>query len=335
MGNFRNSEHFEMEIKIPTDEEGYLGRRCPNPDCGGYFKITLGTGLEGDNLPCLCPYCGHSDDPSEFTTPEQLDYVKSVAGRTIMKAFYRDLKKLEFDIKPKGAFGIGFSMKLEPLRLQPLRTYGEKALETHIECAECGLRYAVYGVFAFCPNCGQHNSLQILEGSFGTVTKLLDLASTAPEELGQQLIQNALEDCVSAFDGFGRETCRVHDTRLTDKGKSVSFQNVEQAEKFLKSSFGFDLSSSLDSSEWGKVIQGFQKRHVLAHKMGVVDEDYMRKSRDAEAVVGRKVKVSSEEVRELTVILSKLAHHMTEMFRKRQEGLPPKHGGLETTMCDP
>ena len=63
----------------------------------------------------------------------------------------------------------------------------------------------MYGVFAFCPDCGQHNSLQILEGSFGTVTKLLDLASTAPEELGRKLVQNALEDCVSAFDGFGRE----------------------------------------------------------------------------------------------------------------------------------
>ena len=44
-----------VQVTIPKDEEGYLGRECPQSDCEGYFKIKPGTGLSGENLPCHCP----------------------------------------------------------------------------------------------------------------------------------------------------------------------------------------------------------------------------------------------------------------------------------------
>ena len=40
----------------------------------------------------------------------------------------------------------------------------------------------------------------------------------------------------------------------------------------------------------------FLKRHLLAHKMGVIDADYVQKANDSEAVAGRKIRVSYEEV---------------------------------------
>ena len=103
-----------ISIPIQADENAFTGRECPQPDCEGYFKIEFGTGLKGEGLPCHCPYCGHIADHNQFWTKEQIEYATSVAMRQITDAFHKDLKKLEFDHKPKGAFGIGLSMKVKP-----------------------------------------------------------------------------------------------------------------------------------------------------------------------------------------------------------------------------
>lgn len=134
-----------ISIPIPADENAYTGRECPQPDCEGYFKIELGTGLKGEGLPCHCPYCGHTAVHDHFWTKEQIEYAKSVAMRKITDALHKDLKKLEFDHKPKGAFGIGISMKVKPGPATPIHYYREKQLETEVVCVNCTLRYSVYG----------------------------------------------------------------------------------------------------------------------------------------------------------------------------------------------
>lgn len=298
----------QIKVSLPTDEHGYIGRECPNDACKGYFKIVNGTGLKGITA-CNCPYCGCLAEQKKFATSEQIEYAKSVAFRQITDAVTKDLKSMEFDVKPKGGFGIGLSVKVKPGRQCPIRWYREKTLETHIECSNCTLKYAVYGIFAFCPDCRQHNSLQILNKNLELAAKMLDMAATSDADIAERLIENALEDCVSAFDGFGREICRVYANKASEpaKAEKISFQNLEGAKQSLIGIFGLDLAAGLSIEEWKVAIRGFQKRHLLSHKMGVVDEEYMRKSGDAQAVVGRKIIVSADEVIELIGVISKLA----------------------------
>lgn len=305
-----------ISIPINPDKEGFLGRECPNPDCEGYFKIVPGTGLKGKNLPCRCPYCGHTASHDHFWTKEQIEYAESVAWRKISHALNKDLKKLEFERKPKGPFGIGVTMKFKPGRPTPIHCYREKQLETEVVCSNCGLRYSVYGVFAFCPDCGQHNSLQILTKNLDVVEKMLDLTIASEKSLAEKLIENALEDCISAFDGFGRELCRVHASRATDpvKAMKLSFQNLLKARETIQKLFGFDLTSVLEQPEWDTALRGLQKRHLLAHRMGVVDEDYVRKTGDINATVGRKLIISIDEVRKMVGILAKLARNLSDAF---------------------
>ena len=162
-----NLERLGNRISVPIqrDEEGYIGRECPVKTCLGYFKITPGTGLKGP-APCHCPYCGHSGEQNTFFTPEQIEYAKSIAIRKITDGIHQDLKSLEFDHKPRGAFGIGISMKVTSSGQHPIRYYREKNLETEVVCDKCTLRFAIYGVFGWCPDCGSHNSLQILSKKF-------------------------------------------------------------------------------------------------------------------------------------------------------------------------
>jgi hypothetical protein len=151
-------DHFA--IKLIPDADGFIGRECPVAECSGYFKIQLGTGLTDKNLPCHCPYCGHAANHSQFVTREQVEYAKSVVANKVTNAAITDLKAMEFDHQPKSGFGIGISLKVEG-RPMPVRYYREKRLETEVVCDLCTLRYAIYGVFGYCPDCGAHNSLQV------------------------------------------------------------------------------------------------------------------------------------------------------------------------------
>ena len=221
----------QLMVTIPQDEDGYLGRECPIPECEGYFKITPGTGIKGP-APCYCPYCGHAGDPKTFCTKEQIEYAKSVVKRKVVEAVRSDLKALEFDHKPKGPFGIGISMKLKPGAPVPIRWYQEKNLETEIACDECTLRYAIYGVFGWCPDCGVHNSLQILNKNLELAKKKLALMATVDSELSETLIADALAGIVSAFDGFGREAARTYRRSLRSRILMVE-ENVSSRSSIL------------------------------------------------------------------------------------------------------
>ena len=300
-----------IRISVPRDEEGFTGRECPA--CEKLFKIEFGTGLKGVEVPCHCPYCGHAAGQDQFWTKDQVEYAKSIAARKITDAIRKDLRGLEFDHKPRGPLGIGISLKFKPGRRLPIRHYVEPRLETEMVCDKCTLRYAVYGVFAFCPDCGQHNSLQILDRNLEIVGKMLEMAADQEDSLvAERFCENALEDCVSAFDGFGRELCRVNASKARSpaQAKKLSFQSLESANRVLRDLFGVGLSAVVEPEEWRATVTSFQKRHLVAHRLGVVDQDYIRKTGDTRAAEGRKIVIDAGEVERLAGVVGKLAERM-------------------------
>ncbi|MDD9852199.1 MAG: hypothetical protein OXU94_10685 [Gammaproteobacteria bacterium] len=298
----------QSSVEIKPDEFGFTGRECP--ECKGYFKIQFGTGLTGEGLKCHCPYCGHVGEPDDFFTEAQIEYANSVAVRKFSGALHKELKKSEFNYKPKGEFDLGISMKVGRGRLPPIRHYKERTLETEVVCDNCTLRYAVYGVFAFCPDCGQHNSLQTLDKNLEVVEKMLDLANKVEADIANKLVEDGLENCVSILDGFGRELCRIHANKATNPGKvgRVSFQRLEDAKTKILHIFEHDLSTHTTADEWHVANLNFHKRHVIAHKMGVADREYISKTKDPKAILDRKVAITAEDVRFTVAVVRKIAH---------------------------
>lgn len=277
---------------MPSDEKGYIGRECPNSECEGYFKVLPGTGIQGANE-CYCPYCGYKGQQNEFFTKDQIEYIRSYGKRFVADA-------------------------LTPGRAIPIHNYREKDLETYIECSNCTLKYAVYGVFGFCPDCGQHNSMQILQKNLKVVQKMLDVAKLIEHDTAERIIQNALESCISSFDGFGRELVKIHRTKskFPDKINKISFQSLDGAKESIRIHYEFNLDQGISGEEWKIAKISFQKRHLLAHKMGIIDEEYLRRSDDNKAIIGRKVVIISDEVLNLIPILEKLAGFMIDSMNK-------------------
>ena len=303
----------QISIPMPRDSDGLLGRECPAPKCESYFKVQPGTGLPGKNLPCHCPYCGHTAAANQFFTKAQIEYAKSVALNQLTGALLKDMKSLEFNHQPRGGFGIGISMKVTG-QPTPIRHYRERKLETEVVCDQCTLRYMIYGVFGFCPDCRVHNSRQILAKNLELVEKILVVAETQESALATALVENALEDCVSAFDGFGRETCRVFASKASNPegATEIRFQNIVAARDRVRAQFSADFSATIEPADWAQVQRAFQKRHLLAHKMGVVDEDYLSATGDTSTLLGRKITVSAPEVSKLVDRLKSLG---VELFR--------------------
>jgi len=313
-----------VPVTIPRDEDGFTGRECPQPECVGYFKITIGTALKGEGLPCHCPYCGHIGNHNTFWTKEQLEYARSVALREFGDVVRRELKKMEFKQRIGGPLGIGISLEVKNGPRLPIRNYREKQLETEVVCDQCALRYAIYGVFAWCPDCGAHNSLQILGKNFDLAVKQLELAKqTDDRDWSEHLIADALENVVSAFDGFGREICRIHADKSAnpDQAGRLSFQNLGGARDNVQRLFALDLQSGLNAAEWEN--RGFQKRHLLAHKMGVIDQKYIDATNDPTAVVGRRIAIDAGEVRNLVALTRQMGSALSNGLSSLKKSSPP------------
>lgn len=297
------------KVTLPTDEQGLTGRECPVSSCAGYFKVKFGTGLKGEN-PCVCAYCGHTAAHHDFTTADQHEYVRSIALNLVTGALLKDMRDA-FGGRSSGGglVRITTSVKGKP---HPIRHYRERDLETNVTCSACTLEYAVFGAFAFCPDCGVHNSVDIIEKNFTLIGKTLALIAKLEPELTEHFLGNALEDAVSSFDGFGRELARANCAKaaVPAQAQKLSFQNLVGADERMGKLFGLSLKGALSTVAWEEAVRAFQKRHLLAHSMGVVDDAYLAATSDPKAVKGRKIAIDADEIARLIGSLRILAAFM-------------------------
>ena len=92
--------------------------------------------------------------------------------------------------------------------------------------------------------------------------------------------------------------------------RAINFQLEFFASAEERDAFGFDFADTLRPDEWDTACRAFQKRHLLAHKMGVIDEDYLQKANDAGAVLGRRISLSSMEVETAIVIVESMGRRL-------------------------
>lgn len=302
----------ELVVTFPKDADGFVGRCCPNGNCKKYFKIDPTTGLSGSDAEIHCPYCGHGERTSAFATQEQIDYGNSLLHRQVLEESVKRLQAMSARAFKSAPFPMWTEIQCDEV---PVQHYKEQILETHVNCNKCALRFAIYGVFGLCPSCTQHNSDVILQANLEIIRKTLALAASLTDaEMKSKMIASALTDCVAAFDGFGRETCRAFSCKAVSppKAEEIRFQNLNSARNHVKAQFGVDLSACVSANEWTSLVCAFQKRHLLAHKMGVIDEDYLEKTSQNKSLLGRKVALTHGEVIEIHALIGRVA---SELFR--------------------
>ena len=298
-----------MTITLTPDEDGFIGRECPS--CERYFKVRPGTGLTEQTF-TYCPYCENKDDANAFATKEQVAFAQSLAMRALTGQLNQSLARLN---KTIGGGLVQMKITTQPADEPPVAAYQEARLETPVTCSNCSLEYKVYGVFASCPDCGTHNTKEIFTATLSTLRGQLD---NATDDTRADILKNA----IGAFDAFGKAT-----TERTF-GTATGFQNLQRAEAALQSQQR-SLRAHTTREEWVFLTRAFQKRHALVHNLGVIDEQYLQRCRDTDAMLGHKVRLNNDEVERTLDLLERLAASISTAV------VPPSAEARPTTPRNP
>ena len=302
-----------VSVTIPLDENGMMGRECL--ECEQYFKLKPGTGLETSH--CHCPYCDYEGGADTFWTQAQLEYAKSIAVQQAFNKIIKpqldkltnSFKQLErnsrnslIQIKVKTS-GNNFSF--------PIKYYSESELETNLTCDNCGLEFAIYGVFSNCPDCNKSNAFLIYDKSIEVIRKKLEIFSKPeiPEDIIEISLNSILTSTISAFDGLGKELRSIKPDYYPSKPRNL-FQNI------------YVLNEKMDNliaerhSDFNKLIKYFQIRHVIEHNMAVVDSDCIEKVPELSHMKGRKYKLSISELYDFINSMTELGTIIKENHNK-------------------
>jgi hypothetical protein len=305
---------YRMNISIPTDVDGLLGRECTNEDCSpGYFKVKPGTGITEGQERAYCPYCRADAEPGEFTTKAQKDYAIALMKNEAMDGINRMIgKSLGLDSRGKKKIGGGFfsiEMSYKPGRSGYVPRPIEEELRRDVTCPHCGLEHSVFGLATWCADCGEDIFLTHVDKEFQVIEKMLSVVEKRRVEMGARVagrdVENALEDIVSIFETVlkiitGRHLAKqeINPEEIVDtieKKIRNHYQNIKLAQDTFKKYVGIELFDGISNEIIDTIRTTFEKRHPITHNLGVIDRKYLEQVLSGD-LQGREIKVSSQEV---------------------------------------
>lgn len=310
-------DNFSIEVSIPTDEDGYLDRECPNEICGAAFKVLSADWK--DNVrdeEVFCPVCGHTATSDYWMTQDQIKHCESQLMAKVMPMIDGEMKRMARDFNrsmPKGGL-ISMSMTYKPSRpvaIVPLEA--AELMRQRYVCESCGCRYAAIGAAFFCPSCGHNSARAALVETLATVRRLPQVRAALEAGLDRDAAVNAyrliLEEnmgkLVAAFQRFAEATFEALPNTNDFSPRRNLFQNLPQSSDLWEQAIGVRYEAMLTRKEWSELQRCFQQRHILAHKDGIVDEDYLRKTGDRQYQSGQRLVIKEADVMRFTDLVEK------------------------------
>ncbi|MCW8897467.1 MAG: hypothetical protein OQJ96_10435 [Flavobacteriales bacterium] len=307
-------DNTKISIPIDTDENGFFDRECPDEECMFVFKVheeDWEKNFKDESV--FCPMCGNESTSDTFCTTEQVDNAHKQATEfiegKIHKAMKDDAKSFN-SRQPKGGF-ISMSMSVKGHTPQKLiiPIPSQEIFEQKIKCEKCESRYSVIGSAFFCPCCGHNsveqtfnNTINKIESSINnipTIKKTLnELSKDQAENTCQTLIEKCLLDSVVAFQRY----CDIMYSKHKNAKLKVpfnAFQKLDIGGELWQELFNESYQNWLSDTEYKRLNILFQRRHLLQHTEGIVDEKYIAKSSDNKYKLGQRIVVKEKDAIEL------------------------------------
>lgn len=319
-----------MNITIPatlqSDEKGYLDRECPNEECLYIFKVSMKDWEEKiSDDEVHCPLCGHIDTSDKWWTQDQLKKMKELAKNWAMnyiqKELGKSLKKIERSTRHNGFVRITYKPRSRITFVNnPIGQREE--WQTEICCDKCGTHYSVIGSAFFCPCCGYNSAVSSFNNSLDSIEKMLeslkDMKSMmtdkydvdTAETMCRSLLESSIGDMVSAFQKFA--SCKYEE--LSGKSSRVNdFQIVDKGSQLFEEEIGKKYDDWLSIAELNFMKIMFQKRHLLEHNNGMIDQRYLEKTHDLSYAIGQRIIIKETDAYALLNILSKLGNELIKI----------------------
>jgi hypothetical protein len=278
---------------IQSDEQGMWGRNCPL--CNKYFRTNHIMGVT------CCPYCAVAGQDIAFISKEQ---------RTYITAFYDAFARSYI-----GKQNTSLDMA-EITDDVPAWHYSEEKLQTHFKCAatDCGSEADILGEYGYCPCCGRTNGRQLF---FDSMTKMLADWEAANKAISDRKVRGESWEkmtvaSLSSLEAFAKHLrAKLLILPMTvnrrKRLRELSFQKPLEADALLAQWFDIGLLRwAGDEFTPGRTVpepdvpfinKMIQRRHILVHNGGIVDQEYLERSGDTQARLGERIRIDSKEAK--------------------------------------
>ena len=303
-----------------------------------------------------CPYCGSDAPDDDYTFEEDveaaIEHVKWAAiedVRDIVSDMISDLNH-RFQSGP-----LSCEVSSHPTYSAPPVVWRQDLLRA-LTCDICSRSYGVYAAALFCPDCGARNIHVHFRREVQLVNQQIELARKAENdgdgELAYRLLGNAHEDVLSAFEAYHKVIYRFLVRRrlpaqaeelCSKKAVGNRFQNIQRG-RDLYAKFGFDPYASLTEDDLKFLGVNIEKRHVLGHSLGMIDDSYADLTQDGRP--GETVPLLADDISRFASICESVIVWLEE---QSPDFLPPKESkgsmasetatdaaksGSEVSVCD-
>jgi len=316
----------QISVPIQSDEDGYMDRECPNEDCLFQFKVyeTDWEELFKDEK-VFCPLCRHEAKSDAWFTTEHIEQAKEQAIKHIHGRIDKALEQGARDFNSKQSRNSFIKMSGKVTGTKPMHYIipvpSKEEMQLKIQCKICNSKYAVIGSAFFCPCCGHNsaeetfdNSLKKIQDKIKNISIIRKAVETVSKDEAENtcrsLIETSLGEAVVAFQRF----CEVKfTTGAPEKNvKFNAFQNIENGAIYWKDILGETYADWMTVDEMTKLNLLFQKRHLLAHTEGIVDQKYLDKTYDSSYKVGQRIVIKEKDVLELVGLVKKLVETLRQ-----------------------
>jgi hypothetical protein len=287
---------------LPADKTGLWGRSCPK--CKSYFRT------DGIERYMFCPYCDCHAPAATFTTENQLAFLNR--QRELWNVAFEGGDNVTIDLD-----GIGSELPQN----RPSWTPREQQQQFHFVCEKCRAKSDVLGEYASCPKCSYRNSLVVFERHWEALDTEFRQAEAGLKERHERERKwgDLLPRFVSTFEAMAADVrAQLLKFPMTTKRRkeveNLSFQRIREAEEALRTWFGMEIFKGLRVEDGEFLNREFNRRHLLIHKAGRVDEEYIQKTGDDSVKINQTIRVRSNEITRLSGLILQCANNLFEEF---------------------
>lgn len=260
----------------------------------------------------VCPYSGIVAEDDAYVHPEDVNASVEMVKHDFVQDAHDAIAEMLQDAFSSSSSSnslIKITTSSKPKGLQPKPRFFRNDLMRELVCDHCGRDYGVFAIGLFCPDCGAPNlRLHFLRETelVGAQVGLAEEMDESQEELAFRLMGNAHEDVLTAFEAT-LKTVYLYGKNATNTIPSPKvgndFQNVDRATKRF-AELGLNPFENLSDFELDALRLNIQKRHIVGHNLGVVDDKFAAIATDAK--VGETVNLVGVDIRQFACISQKV-----------------------------
>jgi hypothetical protein len=213
----------------------------------------------------------------------------------------------------------------------PAWHYAEEKQQIHFKCQTdgCGIETDILGIYGYCPRCGRTNARPAFSDA---MTRMLTRWEQTNKNVTDRNARGEVWDDLTVKSVTEFETLAKHLRRrlLTfpmtpsrrQELEELNFQSPLHADDSLRQWFDIGVVTwsgnakipprAVTQLELPFITKMLQRRHILIHNSGIVDDDYIKLSGDKQVRLDERIRIPSNEAKHFVEVIREMGLNLLD-----------------------